>query len=143
MSKLWCFARRMAVCAVVALSVAAGGVGISGAQAPQGAPADNGVVGIAIGLTAHTIGAPARLVVERVLPGGPAAKAGVHRGDEIRAIDGHPVNGKSLREITQMIRGKVGTPVTLAISEKTRTREVTLTRVTPPQWHGSPNQSPH
>lgn len=127
----------------IALCIVVAGATAANAQTPQRVPADNGIVGIAIGLTAHTIGAPARLVVERTLPGGPAAKAGIHPGDEIVAIDGHRVTGKSLREVAHMMRGKVGTTVTLAVSEKTKTREITLTRVMPPQWHGSPSPLPH
>jgi carboxyl-terminal processing protease len=133
MSKLSNVALRVAFCATMGLGMLAAGMFASNAQAPQGTAAENGIVGIAIGLTAPTIGAPARLVVERVVPGGPAEAAGIRRGDEIVAIDGHRVTGKSLREIVSMIRGQVGTPVTLALSEKSRTHEVTLTRGAPAQ----------
>lgn len=135
MSKFWHVVRRVAVCAALALGVVAGGVGASNAEAQQETSAENGIVGIAIGLTAHTVGAPAQLVVERVLPGGPAQAAGVQRGDEIITIDGHPVTGKTLRDITHIIRGKVGTSVTLTFSRKGQKRDVSLVRVEAPHSH--------
>jgi C-terminal processing protease CtpA/Prc len=143
MSRFWRIARWMTVCAALGIGVVAGGVGISRAGAQQGTAAENGIVGVAIGLTAHTVGAPARLIVERVLPGGPAAAAGVERGDEIIAISGQAVTGKTLRDITDMIRGKVGTPITLTFARHGQNRDVTLTRAEPPPWRGTPTQPPH
>ena len=132
MSRLWGAARWLTFCAMLSLAVLATGAFGSHAQAPPAPTADNGVVGIAIGLTADRVGAPARLVVEHVLPGGPAQAAGVQRGDKITAIDGRSVAGKTLRDIVHMVRGKVGSPVTLTMSRKGEKHDVTLNRVTPP-----------
>jgi C-terminal peptidase prc len=53
--------------------------------------------------------------IDRVLPGSPAARAGLARGDAIVAVDGRAVrelgDGAALRDV---LRGKIGTPVTLA-----------------------------
>ena len=46
----------------------------------------------------------------------PAAKANLKPGDGIVAIDGKSTKGMSLEEASSMIRGEVGTPVTLRIS---------------------------
>ncbi|MGH7015093.1 MAG: S41 family peptidase [Stellaceae bacterium] len=62
------------------------------------------------------------------MPGGPAEASGIRRGDEIVAIDGHPVTGKSLRDIVRMIRSKVGTPVTLTLDQRGKKRGVTLSQ---------------
>jgi C-terminal processing protease CtpA/Prc len=124
---------------MLGLGLLAAGVSGSHAQAPTAPAADNGIVGIAIGLTADTVGAPARLVVERVLPSGPAHAAGVRRGDEITAIDGQSVNGKSLRDVVHMVRGKVGSTVTLTLSHEGATHDVSLKREEAPPH---PNRKP-
>jgi len=48
----------------------------------------------------------------------PAAKANLKPGDGILAIDGKPTKGMSLEEASSLIRGEVGTPVTLRISRE-------------------------
>ncbi|WP_407965699.1 S41 family peptidase [Bartonella sp. C271] len=45
----------------------------------------------------------------------PASKAGILAGDVISKIDGKQVNGQSLNEAVNQMRGAVGTPVTLTI----------------------------
>lgn len=127
--------RRATFGFAIGLAVLAG-VFAASAQTPQTSNAGNGIVGIAIGLTADTVGAPARLVVEHVLPHGPAQAAGVHRGDEITAVDGQAINGRRLRDIVHMVRGKVGSTVTLTLSRKGKARDVTLKRVEPPHPNG-------
>src|ERR1039458_8850935 len=114
MSKLWSVAIRVAFCATLGLSILAAPI----VEAQEAATESYGIVGIAIGLTAKTVGAPARLVVEHVMQGTPAQIAGIRRGDEIVTIDGKPVTGKSLRDIVHMIRDEVGTPVTLTLDHE-------------------------
>ncbi|GEM_PF-4167385 len=133
MVTLWNSIRRVTLAVAVGIGLLAAGGLAATAQAPQRAAADDGIVGIAIGLTADRVGAPARLVVERVLPNGPARAAGLRRGEEIVAINGRTVNGMSLRDVVHTVRGKVGTVVTLTLSEKGAKRDVALTRVEPPQ----------
>ena len=140
MSKLWSAARPIMVWAVLALGMFAAGVSGSFAQGPQAPPSDNGIVGMAIGLDADTVGAPARLVVERVLPGGPAQKAGIQRGDEITAINGSPVNGKGVGDVVHMVRGKVGSTVTLTLSRNGEKHDVSLKReAAPPRGEERPH----
>ncbi len=49
------------------------------------------------------------------MPGQPAAKAGLQANDELLAVDGTPVSGKSRDEVIDMVRGEVGTKVTLRL----------------------------
>ncbi len=129
MSKLGSVAIRVAFCVTLGLSFLAGGVFAPIVEAQEATTASHGIVGIAIGLTAQKVGAPARLVVEHVIKGSPAQIAGVRRGDEIVTIDGKPVTGKSLRDIAHMIRGEVGTTVTLTLEHEGQSYGVSLTRV--------------
>src|SRR3954470_18970980 len=45
----------------------------------------------------------------------PASKAGVQSGDLIFALDGEPVQGMSLQEAVEKMRGKVGTAIKISI----------------------------
>ncbi|CAN5373786.1 S41 family peptidase [soil metagenome] len=45
----------------------------------------------------------------------PASKAGVQSGDLIFALDGEPVQGLTLQEAVEKMRGKVGTPIKISI----------------------------
>jgi len=57
----------------------------------------------------------ARARVESVIPSSPAERAGLQAADEIVAIDGTPLAGKSADQIRTMLRGKIGTTVRLAV----------------------------
>jgi carboxyl-terminal processing protease len=62
-------------------------------------------------------------------PEGPAARAGVAAGDELVAIDGHPVQGKALPTLVAMAAGEAGSPLTIDIARKDRTtRRLTVVR---------------
>jgi carboxyl-terminal processing protease len=50
-----------------------------------------------------------------VLPGTPAEKAGIKRGDQILRIDGQSFKGKQLRDMVYAIRGKEGSQVQLTV----------------------------
>jgi hypothetical protein len=67
-------------------------------------------------------------VVAGVLPGGPAASAGLQAGDEITAIDGRPASAVSSGEFWTMLRGPVGTTHLLTVrrSGESQARSVTL-----------------
>ena len=62
----------------------------------------------------------------------PAAKAGLQSGDLIFALDGEPVQGLTLQEAVEKMRGKVGTPIKLSIRRASAKEpfDVTLTRDT-------------
>jgi carboxyl-terminal processing protease len=51
-------------------------------------------------------------------PGGPAARAGISVGDELKKIDGKTVYGKSVFAVAAMARGKPGTQVDFIIVAK-------------------------
>ena len=63
--------------------------------------------------------------------GSPAAQAGLHTGDYIRAIDGKSTRHMSLHEGERLLRGPVGSKVTLTVlrGSQTDTHEVPLDRV--------------
>ena len=69
------------------------------------------------------------LMVESPMPGTPAYEAGLQAGDLILKVGDKPTEGLKEAEARQLIKGEVGTPVTLTIqSEGEKAREVTLTR---------------
>ncbi|MCX5200878.1 S41 family peptidase [Streptomyces sp. NBC_00237] len=75
--------------------------------------------------------ADGRVQVERVRPGGPAAKAGVRRGDALRGIDGRDVDRRPVTEVVSLLRGdgsgaEAGTPVRIKLQrgKKVWTQEV-------------------
>lgn len=59
---------------------------------------------------------PYAIKVQRVFRGTPAYKAGLTRGDQITSINGTPLADKTTDESRDLIRGKIGTPITLSIS---------------------------
>ncbi|HVM64982.1 MAG TPA: S41 family peptidase [Acidimicrobiales bacterium] len=56
-----------------------------------------------------------RLAIESVIPGSPAEKAGLRPGDVIAGINGATVDGMTVDQATQQVRGAKGTTVTLSI----------------------------
>lgn len=58
---------------------------------------------------------PAYVEVASPMDGTPGAKAGIQAGDFIVAIDGHPTADITMNEVLSMLRGEVGTQVTLSI----------------------------
>ncbi|MCY2964767.1 MAG: S41 family peptidase [Planctomycetota bacterium] len=60
---------------------------------------------------------PQGLRVLRVLPNGPAAKAGLQRDDLVVAIDGQSLAGRDLNSATALITGPEGSPVTITVAK--------------------------
>jgi len=59
----------------------------------------------------------------------PASKAGIMPGDLIFALDGEPVQGLTLQEAVEKMRGKVGTPIKISIRRAGKDPfDVSLTR---------------
>ena len=54
--------------------------------------------------------------ISTVYKNSPAQKAGLEAGDQLVAIDGQDVKGKTLSQITKMIKGKENTKVSIKIS---------------------------
>ena len=88
-----------------------------------------GLIGISLHVSAERVGDPAALYVGHIHPEGPAGKAGLKHGEEITAVNGVPVKGKTYAEVVRMIRGDVGSPVTLAVKGQEGDRTIALTRV--------------
>jgi serine protease Do len=66
------------------------------------------------------------VIITRITPDSPAAKAKLEVGDLILTIDGRAV--VSVREMTRMLSDKaIGKPVTLSISRDGRTRDIAVT----------------
>ena len=87
-----------------------------------------GIIGVALHLTAERIGDPAGLFIRATHPLGPAVKAGLTHGQEILAVDGQSVKGKTYREVVSMIRGEIGTSVTLLVKTFSDVKEVKIVR---------------
>jgi len=68
-----------------------------------------------IGAELHKVQIGDPLVIWRVFSGSPAEKAGLRSGDVIRAVDGKDVTGYTAQEAVDLIRGTIGTPVSLEI----------------------------
>lgn len=65
--------------------------------------------------------------------GSPAARAGLHTGDYVRAIDGKSTRHMSLYEGVRLLEGAAGTTVSLTVlrGSQTDTHDVVLTRAAP------------
>jgi len=59
--------------------------------------------------------ATGKIVVEDVIPNSPAEKNGIKIGDIIMKIDGTSTSGLDIRVVAKMIRGEIGTAVTLSV----------------------------
>jgi len=83
--------------------------------------------GVGIGITVDDDGS---VWIEAVVPGGPADRAALHEDDELLAIDGQDVQHIPPAQIPGLIRGLVGSTVTLRVVNRDDTeRDVKLTRV--------------
>lgn len=68
------------------------------------------------------------LVIDEVFAGSPAQKAGFGVGNDILAINGHRTVRMSPNTAVKMLRGAVGSMVTVTVKAGLSEREVTLTR---------------
>ena len=87
------------------------------------------------GTTGLTLTRQYYLRVVAARDGSPGAKAGLQTGDYIRAIDGKSTRHMSLYEGERLLRGPVGSTVTVTVlrGSQTDTHEVPLVRVAPLQ----------
>jgi len=86
--------------------------------------------------------ADGEIEVRQLVAGGPAAVAGIQKGDVITHIDGKRTRGSDFRQmVDRRLRGKAGTPVEITVyrpRDKTK-RKLTLIRrqlVLPPAREG-------
>lgn len=54
-------------------------------------------------------------IIQSVIPGGPADRAGLRSGDHVLAVDGTPTDNQDLNTVVKRIRGDAGTTVKLLI----------------------------
>src|SRR3954469_17304432 len=64
------------------------------------------------------------LRVLTVFKGGPAAKAGLKRGEVIVGVDGKPLKGKTPEQSTALVKGRAGTSVKLTLLSNGKRRVV-------------------
>jgi len=69
-----------------------------------------------VGIRLQLLGEPPMpTVIGLPEPGTPAARADIRLADQIETVDGRATAGLSLDEVTSMVRGQIGEPVTLRI----------------------------
>jgi carboxyl-terminal processing protease len=68
------------------------------------------------------------MVIISTFDGSPAARAGLEPGDEIDRVDGESVTGKSLDEVTNLVRGPSGSDVDITFKRGDEDFTVTITR---------------
>ena len=73
------------------------------------------LAGERIGIGAEISRSNGKFIIVAPVKGSPAEKAGLQPYDEIIRIDGERLEGDSLQDVVQRIRGKKGTPVTMTI----------------------------
>ena len=103
---------------------------------PSESTMPKGIIGLALNISSHRVGDPAGLFIQAVHPEGPAAKAGLAHGDEITAVDGISLTGKTYEQVVRMIRGEIGQPVTLNVKGNQGSREVSLQRLSEEELMG-------
>ncbi|MEX1091643.1 MAG: S41 family peptidase [Acidimicrobiia bacterium] len=75
-----------------------------------------------------TITETCRMFIVSIIEGSPAEAAGVESGDFIVGVNGEPVEGWTLDEVTARVRGPAGTDVDLTFERESSTYDVTITR---------------
>lgn len=69
-----------------------------------------------------------QFIVVKVIPDAPAERAGILSGDMIIAVDGTSVEGKTMTELTTLILGEEGDPVTIQVKRGGAIKEYTIVR---------------
>lgn len=96
------------------------------AQMQQDYDGEMAGVGIVIG----TDPADLMATVVRVYPNTPAAAAGVQKGDKIIAVDGESVLDSDISDIATLLRGELGTQVTMTVLRGGQQVSIQMTRDT-------------
>ncbi|MDG2127485.1 MAG: S41 family peptidase [Fuerstiella sp.] len=95
------------------------------AEKVRSAMLESEIVGVGVEVKVHDTG----LLVMRALRGGPAAEAGLQAGDIITAINGRSINGMSMANSVDLMKGNSGSRIKMRISRNgSRGSDVTLTR---------------
>lgn len=69
-----------------------------------------------------------KVVVDSIVANSPASKSTIKPGDEILAVDNKKVSAAQFTKVASLVRGKVGTKVTLKLKRVNSTFNVTLKR---------------
>lgn len=69
-----------------------------------------------------------KVVVDSIVANSPASKSTIKPGDEIVAVDNKKVSAAQFTKVASLVRGKVGTKVTLKLKRANSTFNVTLKR---------------
>ncbi|WP_258007254.1 S41 family peptidase [Staphylococcus sp. 17KM0847] len=86
------------------------------------------VSGDFVGIGAEMAQKGDRIFIASPIKKAPAEKAGLKAKDELIAVDGQKVKGKSLNSVVKKVRGEKGTKVTLTIKRGEEEKEYTVTR---------------
>jgi regulator of sigma E protease len=100
-------------------------------------PGTNLLLGFLAFTAAFKFAAPdlERVQITSILPGSPAAEAGILPGDMVTAVDGEPVT--SFESMQQAIAARLGVPVTLGLQRNGQAMELQVTpRAQPPEGEG-------
>jgi carboxyl-terminal processing protease len=81
-----------------------------------------------IGVTINKPSSTEPIVVLRVIPGTPAASAGIKEGDRIVTVDGVDVTNLQTDEVANKVRGQEGTQVTIGVLRGSQSLTFTIPR---------------
>jgi carboxyl-terminal processing protease len=93
-------------------------------RASPSAELEDHIVGVGVEIKPDEQG----LIVVNALTGGPAAEAGLRKGDLIESVNGKPVAGETLEAAVNLITGPPGSKVTLGVRREERVADIPLTR---------------
>ena len=104
---------------------------VTAQEAHEQAPSYSGTGLVLTALGAKTVSAEHPLFIGFVIDGSPASKQDLRKKDRIVAVDGKPVEGKTLEEAVNVIRGTNGVPVVLSIErgDKSKPEKLNVTLV--------------
>ncbi|MCF6464773.1 S41 family peptidase [Clostridium sp. Cult2] len=78
------------------------------------------VTGDFVGIGVYITEEKGSIKITNPIKGSPAHRAGLKPGDKLISVDGQDIKGKSLDEVTTLIKGKAGTSVRIGISREGR-----------------------
>ncbi|HXL36126.1 MAG TPA: S41 family peptidase [Ktedonobacteraceae bacterium] len=82
---------------------------------------------IGIGINLQQDAKTKQIIISATIPGTPAEKAGIKRGDIIVAVNGTNVVGKDINSVIPLIKGSIGTNVTLTVVRPSTNQRLTFT----------------
>ena len=85
---------------------------------------ENSYAGIGVSITEQA----GEIFLLDVNPTGPAYEAGIRSGGVITAVNGESVSGKSVNEVANMLRGEIGTVVTVSVRMNDKLFAYSVTR---------------